>query len=65
MLDDRFKDAGHFHPDKAWSEIRRKDWERKHDGALGWKGWGLLIALFLSILGTVVCALLFVGHYFL
>jgi len=65
MQDDRFKDAGQFHPEKAWSEIRRKDWEREHEGGLGVKGWALVIALLLSIVGTVVCALLFVGHYFL
>jgi hypothetical protein len=45
MQDDRFKDAGQFHPEKAWSEIRRKDWERKHEA--GSRGGGR-VAIYLA-----------------
>lgn len=33
MSEDRFKGTGEFHPEKAWSEIQRKDWERKHEAS--------------------------------
>lgn len=36
MNNDRWSGTGSFHPQRAWSEIRRKDWERKHEaGARG------------------------------
>ncbi len=65
MNNDPWSGTGSFHPQRAWSGIWRKDWERKHDGGLGWKGSSLLIALLLSIVGTAICAILFVGHSFL
>lgn len=53
MTDDRFKDAGQFHPERAWSEIRRKDWERKHEA--GSRGGGrvaiYLVAGLILLLG--------------
>ncbi len=53
MTEDRFKDAGEFHPERAWSEIRRKDWERKHEA--GGRGGGriaiYLVAGLLVLLG--------------
>lgn len=52
MTDDRFKDAGQFHPQKAWSEIKRKDWERKHEAGSRGGGW--------IGLGLIGCALLIV-----
>lgn len=54
MTDDRFKDAGQFHPEKAWSEIRRKDWERKHEAGSRGGGW-LALALLACVLLIVVC----------
>lgn len=65
MTDDRFKDAGQFHPEKAWSEIRRKDWERKHEASLGFKGWALVLGIVASLAVTVIGAIAFVWHYFL
>lgn len=55
MLDDRFKDAGHFHPDKAWSEIQRKDWERKHEA--GGRGGGRVAIYLVAGLILLLCGL--------
>ncbi len=54
MIEDRFKDTGQFHPERAWSEIRRKDWERKHEAGSRGGGW-LALALLACALLIVVC----------
>lgn len=54
MTDDRFKDTGSFHPDKAWSEIQRKDWERKTEKASRWGGW-IAFGGVIALLGVLAC----------
>lgn len=55
MSEDRFNGTGDFHPEKAWSEIRRKDWERKHEAGSKGGGW-LALTLIACVLLFVVCA---------
>jgi hypothetical protein len=53
MNNDRWSGTGSFHPQRAWSEIRRKDWERKHEA--GSRGGGrvaiYLVAGLILLLG--------------
>lgn len=54
MNNDRWSGTGSFHPQRAWSEIRRKDWERKHEAGSRGGGW-LALALLACALLVVVC----------
>lgn len=49
MTDDRFKDAGQFAPDKAWSRIVRDDSRRHAAARVTWKD---------SVFATCMLALL-------
>ena len=65
MSNDRFRGTGEFHPNKAWSEIQRKDWERKNPADLGAKGWVLVAGVLLAAVLAIGSAAFFVWHYFL
>ncbi|GAB3054053.1 hypothetical protein GCM10027214_16670 [Stenotrophomonas tumulicola] len=56
MTEDRFKGTGEFHPDRAWGEIQRKDWERKHERGSRHGGW-LAVAFVGCVLVFVVSAI--------
>lgn len=64
MSDDRFKDAGEFEPEKAWSNIRKTDSDRSFDAKHPLSRWdrfwipASLTLLALAIGGCAVYLLL-------
>ena len=46
MNNDRWSGTGSFHPQRAWGEIQRKDWERKHEA--GGRGGGRVAMYFVA-----------------
>lgn len=58
MIDDRFKDAGQFQPDRAWSQIVKDDSRRRAAARITWKdsafaAW-MVVLLLICLVGSLI-----------
>lgn len=67
MTDDRFKDAGEFHPDRAWDKIQEENSTRARDAKYPKRWWhdtvfslaGLAVLLMLAVSVVLILLALF------